>query len=89
VGNFFLKRMQIAATRDSKVTLAYFKAASLTVPVESLMRPSMILRVLVKSLLGPSKRSQQPYGWKAPADVEPVFEHVPEMPQATEMQQAA
>lgn len=73
VGNWYLKRVQIAATRDGNVTAAYFKAAGLVTPLESLMRPSMVLRVLLKSMLGPSKASQQPYGWVAPEGAEPVI----------------
>jgi 2-polyprenyl-6-methoxyphenol hydroxylase-like FAD-dependent oxidoreductase len=73
IGNRYLKRVQIAATRDGKVTAAYFKAAGLVTPLESLMRPGMMLRVLWKSLLGPSAASRRPYGWRAPADLEPVI----------------
>jgi len=73
VGNFFLKKMQIAATRDGKVTAAYFKAAGLVARPESLMRPGMILRVLWKSMFGPSKASRQPYRWQPPAGIEPVI----------------
>jgi hypothetical protein len=29
MGNWFLKRVQIAATHDGKITAAYFKAAGL------------------------------------------------------------
>lgn len=73
VGNFFLKKVQIAATRDGKVTAAYFTAAGLVAPPESLMRPGILLRVLWNALRGPSKESRQPYAWVPPADVEPVF----------------
>jgi 2-polyprenyl-6-methoxyphenol hydroxylase-like FAD-dependent oxidoreductase len=81
IGNFFLKRMQIAATRDGKVTAAYFTAAGLVAKPETLMRPGMILRVLWKSLLGPSKESQVPWIFQAPAGVEPVFSDA-DLPQA-------
>lgn len=81
MGNFFLKRLHFAATRDSKVTAAYFKAAGLVEPPDSLMRPGMVLRVLWKSMFGPSKASRQPYGWQAPAGIEPVIADI-EVPKA-------
>lgn len=82
IGQFFLKRMQIAATRDTKVALAYFKAAGLVASPASLQRPGLMLRVLWKSMFGPSKESRQPVNWKAPAGVEPVFDEneLPEVP---------
>lgn len=83
IGNRYLKRVQIAATRDGKVTAAYFNAAGLIEPPESLMKPRMMARVLLKSLLGPSKESKKPYVWVPPADVEPVFGeslYVPDAP---------
>ena len=81
-GNKFLKKVQIAATRDGKVTAAYFKAAGLVNRPESLMRPGFILRVLWRSLFGPSKESRQPYVWQAPAGVEPVFTDPANLPEA-------
>ena len=81
-GNKFLKKVQIAATRDGKVTAAYFKAAGLVNRPESLMRPGFILRVLWRSLFGPSKESRQPYVWRAPAGVEPVFTDPANLPEA-------
>jgi 2-polyprenyl-6-methoxyphenol hydroxylase-like FAD-dependent oxidoreductase len=77
----FLKRVQIAATRDGKVTRAYFRAAGLVEKPESLMRPGFLLRVLWKSMFGPSKESRQPYNYQAPAGVEPAFPDV-ETPRA-------
>jgi 2-polyprenyl-6-methoxyphenol hydroxylase-like FAD-dependent oxidoreductase len=74
MANWFLKKMQIAATRDDKVVVAYFRAAGLVAKPKDLQRPGMMLRVLWKSLFGPSKESRQPYGWQAPAHVEPAFE---------------
>jgi 2-polyprenyl-6-methoxyphenol hydroxylase-like FAD-dependent oxidoreductase len=71
--NKFLRRVQIAATRDSKVTVAYMKAATMVAGPEVLMNPRMILRVLWLSMFGPSKQSQQPFTWQAPAGVEPVI----------------
>jgi 2-polyprenyl-6-methoxyphenol hydroxylase-like FAD-dependent oxidoreductase len=70
-GNWFLKKVQIAATRDGKITARYFTAAGLVAPPTSLQRPGFILRVLWKSLFGPSPDSRRPYAWKAPAGVEP------------------
>lgn len=81
IGRFFLKRTQIAATRDSKVALAYFKAAGLVASPASPQRPGLMLRVLWKSMFGPSKESQQPTNGKAPAGVEPVFDET-ELPRA-------
>jgi 2-polyprenyl-6-methoxyphenol hydroxylase-like FAD-dependent oxidoreductase len=76
IGNRYLKRVQIAATRDGSITAAYFTAAGLVKPPESLMRPGFMLKVLLLSLLGPSKESRRPYGWQAPAGVEPVIADV-------------
>ena len=50
-----------------------WEAAGLVARPESLMRPGMVLRVLWKSMFGPSKASRQPYGWQAPAGIEPVI----------------
>jgi 2-polyprenyl-6-methoxyphenol hydroxylase-like FAD-dependent oxidoreductase len=72
--NWFLKRIQIAATHDSDITAKYYQVAGLMAPQESLMKPGFILRVLLKSMRGPSKESQQPYVYQAPPGVEPVFE---------------
>ncbi|MBC6467546.1 FAD-binding monooxygenase [Actinomadura alba] len=52
----FLKRVQIAATRDGKVTAAYMRAAGQVERPESLQRPGMLLRILVQSLRGPKSR---------------------------------
>jgi 2-polyprenyl-6-methoxyphenol hydroxylase-like FAD-dependent oxidoreductase len=73
IGNWFLKKMQVAATRDDKVVVAYFRAAGLVATPESLMKPGLMLRVLFKSLLGPTKESRRPYNWQPPAGVEPAF----------------
>jgi 2-polyprenyl-6-methoxyphenol hydroxylase-like FAD-dependent oxidoreductase len=71
--NWFLKRVQIAATRDSTITAKYYQAAGLVASPESLQTPGFFLKVLWKSLLGPAKESTQPYAYKVPAGVEPVF----------------
>lgn len=81
MGQKFLKKVQIAATRDGGVTAKYFKAAGLVARPESLMKPGFLLKVLWLSMLGPSKESRQPYVWHAPADVEPVFTDA-DLPQA-------
>jgi 2-polyprenyl-6-methoxyphenol hydroxylase-like FAD-dependent oxidoreductase len=78
----FLKKTQIAATRDGKVAAAYFKVAALVETPDSLMRPGIMLRILWKSLFGPSKESLRPHVWQAPPGVEPVFADVTEMPRA-------
>jgi 2-polyprenyl-6-methoxyphenol hydroxylase-like FAD-dependent oxidoreductase len=74
IGNFFLKRMQIAATHDGNITAKYFTAAGLVARPETLMTPGMLIKILWKSMFGPSKESKQPYKWEAPPGVEPVFE---------------
>lgn len=52
----FLKRVQIAATRDGRVTAAYVRAAGQVERPESLQRPAMLLRILLQSLRGPKSR---------------------------------
>jgi hypothetical protein len=79
--NRFFKMVQIAATRDSKVTVAYMKAATMVAGPEALMRPGMLLRILWNSLRGPSEESRQPFTWQAPADIEPVIADT-ELPRA-------
>lgn len=54
IGQKFLKRVQIAATRDAKVTTAYMRSAGMIDRPEALMRPGMILRVLWNSRGGPA-----------------------------------
>jgi 2-polyprenyl-6-methoxyphenol hydroxylase-like FAD-dependent oxidoreductase len=46
----FLKRVQLAATRDKKIAAQYMRAAGLVDRPESLQRPGFMLRVLWKSL---------------------------------------
>jgi len=82
MGNWFLKRVQIAATRDGAITAAYFKTAGLVQKPEALMRPGFALRVLWKSLFGPSKESRQPYVFPVDAGVEPAFGETTELPKA-------
>jgi 2-polyprenyl-6-methoxyphenol hydroxylase-like FAD-dependent oxidoreductase len=71
--NWFLKKIQIAATHDSDITAKYYQVAGLMAPQESLMKPGFILKVLLTAMRGPSKESQQPYVYEAPPGVEPVF----------------
>jgi 2-polyprenyl-6-methoxyphenol hydroxylase-like FAD-dependent oxidoreductase len=78
-GNYFLKKVQVAATRDSKVTVAYFRAAGMIERPNSLMRPKMLLRILWGALRGPSRESREPWVYQAPAGVEPVFSDAPEL----------
>ena len=49
IGQAFLSRVQIAATRDGTVAAAYMRAAGLVESPESLMRPTLLLRILWKS----------------------------------------
>jgi 2-polyprenyl-6-methoxyphenol hydroxylase-like FAD-dependent oxidoreductase len=60
MGQAYLKRVQIAATKDVKVTTAYMRAAGMVDRPEALMRPSMILRVLRKSWGGPAESPPVP-----------------------------
>lgn len=80
IGNFLLKRMQIAATHDGNITARYFTAAGLVAPPETLMSPGFLLKILWKSMFGPSQESRQPYDWQPPADVEPVFTDPKKLP---------
>lgn len=52
MGQAFLKRVQLAATRDGVVTAAYMRAAGLVDRPEAMMRPGFVLRVLWKSWFG-------------------------------------
>jgi len=71
--NWFLKRVQTAATRDSSITAKYYQAAGLVATPESLQTPGFLLKVLWKSMFGPSKESGEPYIWQAPPGVEPLL----------------
>lgn len=54
MGQKFLGMVQVAATRDVKVTTAYMRTAGMLDRPEALMRPGMIFRVLRNALLGPA-----------------------------------
>jgi hypothetical protein len=82
MGNWFLKRVQIAATHDGSITAEYFKTAGLIQKPEALMRPGLALKVLWKSLFGPSKESREPYVFPVAAGVEPAFGEPSELPKA-------
>ena len=56
----FLKLVQIAATRDGKVTGAYMKAAGQVERPEAMQRPAMLLRILWNALRGPKRLPQIP-----------------------------
>ncbi len=71
MGNWFLKRVQIAATRDGSVTAEYFKTAGLVQKPEAMMRPGFALKVLWKSLFGPAKESRQRFTFEVAAGVQP------------------
>lgn len=61
MGNAFMRRLQTAATRDGTVTREFMRVAGLVDPLESLMRPSMIYRVVRgSSPLPPSDRTEAP-----------------------------
>jgi 2-polyprenyl-6-methoxyphenol hydroxylase-like FAD-dependent oxidoreductase len=62
----YLRLVQRAATRDGSVTAAYMRAAGLVDRPDALMRPSMLLRVLWNSILGPPKESTEPARWPLP-----------------------
>lgn len=82
-GNWFLKRVQIAATHDGSITAKYFTAAGLIASPDSLKRPGFVLKVLWKSLFGPSARSREPYVYQVPPGVEPAI------PEPTGLSEAA
>jgi hypothetical protein len=46
MGNFYIPRLQSAAARDGVLSTAFLRAAGLVDPPESLMRPSIIRRVM-------------------------------------------
>jgi len=72
MGNWFLKRVQIAATRDGSITAEYFKTAGLIQKPEELMKPGFALKVLWKSLFGPSKESRTPFTFEVAPGVKPA-----------------
>jgi hypothetical protein len=47
-----------------------------------MMRPGFALKVLLKSLLGPSKESREPFTFEVAAGVEPAFGEAAELPKA-------
>lgn len=49
MGNAYMGKLHTAATRDARVTEAFFRVAGLVDPPQALMRPSMVLRVLRNS----------------------------------------
>lgn len=46
--NAYMARLQVAATRDGSITRTFMRVAGLVDPMQDLMRPSMIFRVLRK-----------------------------------------
>lgn len=52
VGQAYLKRVQLAATRDGDIAATYMRAAGLVERPEVMMRPAFMARVLVKSWFG-------------------------------------
>jgi 2-polyprenyl-6-methoxyphenol hydroxylase-like FAD-dependent oxidoreductase len=78
IAQIFLKKVQVAATRDGKVTAAYFNAAGMIERPSTLMRPRMLARILWGALRGPSKESKTPWVYQPPAGLEPVFDDVHE-----------
>jgi len=81
MGNWFLRRVQIAATHDGDITAAYFKAAGLVAKPDTLMKPGFALKVLWKSLFGPSKESLRPFVFTVQEGVEPRFRETAELPE--------
>jgi 2-polyprenyl-6-methoxyphenol hydroxylase-like FAD-dependent oxidoreductase len=73
MGNWFLRRVQIAATHDGSITAEYFKTAGLVQKPEAMMRPGFALKVLWKSLFGPSKESRVQFEFPVAEGVEPAF----------------
>jgi 2-polyprenyl-6-methoxyphenol hydroxylase-like FAD-dependent oxidoreductase len=60
VAQTFLKLVQIAATRDGKVTGAYMEAAGQVARPEDMQKPAMLLRILWGALRGPKRLPQIP-----------------------------
>lgn len=87
-GNWFLKKVQVAATRDGNITEQYFRAAGLIDPPTALQRPGFILKVLWKAMFGPAKESREPYVYQAPAGIEPWTEE-PTKPIGKDLPRAA
>ncbi|WP_173033327.1 FAD-dependent oxidoreductase [Phytohabitans flavus] len=54
----YMKRLQVAATRDASITEAFMRSAGLVDPPTALMRPSMIRRVLRNSRPVPATSSR-------------------------------
>jgi 2-polyprenyl-6-methoxyphenol hydroxylase-like FAD-dependent oxidoreductase len=50
----YMRRLQIAATRDPHVTAAFMRSAGMMDPPEAMMRPELVLRVLRNSMQGPA-----------------------------------
>jgi 2-polyprenyl-6-methoxyphenol hydroxylase-like FAD-dependent oxidoreductase len=50
----YMKRLQIAATRDGSITAAFMRSAGLMDPPEALMRPGLVLKVLKLSMPVPA-----------------------------------
>jgi hypothetical protein len=46
------------------------------------MRPGFVLKVLWKSLFGPSAQSREPYVYQVPAGIEPSIAEEAELPRA-------
>lgn len=51
-------------------------------PPESLMRPGFVLKVLWKSLFGPSAQNREPYVYQVPAGIGPSIAEEAELPRA-------
>lgn len=60
MGQRYLGLVQMAATRDVKVTTAYLRAAGMVDRPEALMRPSTIWRVLRNAVRGPAVGAERP-----------------------------
>ncbi|WP_341483457.1 FAD-binding monooxygenase [Micromonospora cathayae] len=52
IGQAFLKRVQVAATRDGDITAAYMRAAGMIDRPETMQKPAFMLKVLWKSFFG-------------------------------------
>lgn len=53
LGNAFMRRLQVAATRDGQVAEAFVRVAGLVDPPQALMRPHLVSRVLWPRATGP------------------------------------
>jgi 2-polyprenyl-6-methoxyphenol hydroxylase-like FAD-dependent oxidoreductase len=60
MGNAYIPRLQAAAVHDSSLSAAFLRAAGLVDPLQALMRPSVVARVLFPRPNGPATAPARP-----------------------------